>query len=87
MRVENTVLNINLSQQPVQFLQERNGKRQPAPIASLPLLLLPLSEVLGDDGGQHVGAGAEVHLGVAQRSDLLQCRDTSLDFNVVDAQL
>ena len=80
-------LNIQGSQQPVQLLQERNGKSEAAAVASLPLLLFPLLEVLGHDGQQHGGAGAEPHLGILQSSGLLQCRHSSLDFNVVDAEL
>ena len=68
-------------------LQERNRKCEAAPIAPLPLLLFPLLEVLGDDGLQHVGAGAEFHLGITQQFGLFQRRQTSLDFNVVDAEL
>ena len=80
-------LNINHSQEAVKLLQERNRKSEAAAVASLPLLELPLVEVVGNDGLQHVGAGAEPHAGISQCSGFLQRRHRSLDFNVVDAEL
>ena len=79
--------NINHSQEAVKLLQERNRKSEAAAVASLPLLELPLVEVVGNDGLQHVGAGAEPHAGISQCSGFLQRRHRSLDFNVVDAEL